>query len=317
MGTIITGEEQIDDMSSFIDDTDRACRNRAIALINCCRLLSRVSRQWRRQYIELRRVLETCDDALRSAACMGDEVTATNQANESFESAVRSLAKYEFKFQSGANVINSWMKRAMRRDLFEVSSVPLPPSPMIVIDFIVFKTLPDPKPVIVRQVLRRGAELDEVLWNFSRFNDNRRITLQDNPHFYLELPTSADAYTGEFRTLPVQDMQLISNSTVYVLVDRPIHVFLETEQETRIFGNVYMLKDVMIFKDIHGTLEGETIVGESIRDTPNLGHYKKSFPSEFPASNLPIYRRGFPPGIMINHTTEWTREDWRELIRRS
>jgi len=187
---------------------------------------------------------------------------------------------------------------------------------MIVVDFIVFRTLPDPKPIIVRQVLRRAAELDEVLWNFSRFNDNRRITLQDNPHFYLELPTSVDAYTGEFRTLPVQDMQLISNSTIYVLVDRPSRVFLETEQETRIFGNVYMLKDVMIFKDIHGTLEGETMIGESIRDTPNLGHYKKPFPTEFPASDLPIYRRGFPPGIMINHTIEWTREDWRDLIRK-
>jgi hypothetical protein len=41
---------------------------------------------------------------------------------------------------------------------------------------------------------------------------------------------------------------LIFNSTVYVLIDRPSRVFLETEQETRIFGNVYMLKDVMIFK---------------------------------------------------------------------
>ncbi|KAI0296671.1 hypothetical protein BC826DRAFT_1004273, partial [Russula brevipes] len=51
------------------------------------------------------------------------------------------------------------MRRAMRKDLFEVSSVPLPPSPMIVVDFIVFRTLPDPKPIIVRQVLRRAAEL--------------------------------------------------------------------------------------------------------------------------------------------------------------
>jgi hypothetical protein len=45
------------------------------------------------------RVLESCDDALRSAAYMGDEVT--NEANESFEFAVQSLAKYELRFQSG------------------------------------------------------------------------------------------------------------------------------------------------------------------------------------------------------------------------
>jgi hypothetical protein len=52
------------------------------------------------------------------------------------------------------------------------------------------------------EVLRRAAELDEVLWNFSRFNDNRRITLQDNPHFYLELPTSVDAYTRRIQNAP-------------------------------------------------------------------------------------------------------------------
>ena len=70
-----------------------------------------------------------------------------------------------------------------------------------------------------------------------------------------------------------------------------------------------------VSSDIHGTLEGEAMVGESIRDTPNLGHYKKPFPTEFSASDLPIYRRDFP-GIMINDRTEWTREDWRDLIRR-
>ncbi|KAI0290202.1 hypothetical protein BC826DRAFT_1106558 [Russula brevipes] len=147
------------------------------------------------------------------------------------------------------------------------------PSPMIVVDFIVFKTLPDPKPIIVRQVLRRGAELDEVLWNFSRFNDNRRITLQDNPHFYLELPTSVDAYTGEFRTLPL--VECFFPSPIWVLSP----------------------------SDIHGTLEGEAMVGESIRDTPNLGHYKEPFPMEFSASDLPTYRRGFP-GIMTSPDDE-------------
>jgi hypothetical protein len=55
MDTLITEEEKIGDTPSFIDVTDEAYRNRAIALINSCRLLSRVSRQWRRQYIELRR----------------------------------------------------------------------------------------------------------------------------------------------------------------------------------------------------------------------------------------------------------------------
>ncbi|KAI0290302.1 hypothetical protein BC826DRAFT_1106538 [Russula brevipes] len=92
---------------------------------------------------------------------------------------------------------------------------------MIAVDFVIFKTLPDPRPIVVRQVLNRTADLDMVLWNFSRFKDDRRITLQENPHFYLDLPTSVDAYTGEFNAFPVQNIQLTSNATIYVLVDQP------------------------------------------------------------------------------------------------
>ncbi|KAI0286459.1 hypothetical protein BC826DRAFT_1189330 [Russula brevipes] len=138
------------------------------------------------------RVLENVDDALHSAARMGDECQRNQLVDEKGDE-----------------------ERPVRGIIYAIAHEQ--PSPMIVVDFIVFKTLPDPKPIIRCTVV--PLNFNEVLWNFSRFNDNRRITLQDNPHFYLELPTSVDAYTSEFRTLPVQDMQLISNSTIYVLVD--------------------------------------------------------------------------------------------------
>lgn len=97
-------------------------------------------------------------------------------------------------------------------------------------------------------MLSHTAGLDEVLWNFTQFEDERRITLHDNPHFYSDLPTSFDAYTAQFKALPIGNFAPEPNATIYVLVDQRRRVFLETRHETRICGNVFVLNDVMIFK---------------------------------------------------------------------
>ena len=99
-------------------------------------------------------------------------------------------------------------------------------------------------------MLSHSAVIEEVFWNFAHFWDNRRITLQDNPHFYLELPTSLDAYTAKFKARPIEHLKVKPNATIYILVDHSRRVFLETEHETRIFDHVFMLKDVMIFKGL-------------------------------------------------------------------
>ena len=99
-------------------------------------------------------------------------------------------------------------------------------------------------------MLSPAASIEEVLWNFAQFDDDRRITLQNNPHFYLDLPTSSHAYTGQFKARPLENLKLRPNAIVYVLVDQPRRVFLETRQETWMFGNVFVFKDVMIFKGL-------------------------------------------------------------------
>jgi hypothetical protein len=97
-------------------------------------------------------------------------------------------------------------------------------------------------------MLSHSAGIEEVLWNFTQFEDESRISLHDNPHFYSDLPTSFDAYTVRFRALPIDNFAPKPNATIYVLVDQPRRVFLETRHGTRIFGNVFVLNDVMIFK---------------------------------------------------------------------
>lgn len=103
-------------------------------------------------------------------------------------------------------------------------------------------------------MLSPTAGIEEVLWNFTQFEDERRITLHDNPHFYSDLPTSIDPYTAQFKAFPIKNFTPNPNATIYVLVDQPRRVFLETKHDTRIFGNVFVSNDVMIYKGMYASL---------------------------------------------------------------
>jgi hypothetical protein len=123
--------------------------------------------------------------------------------------------------------------------------------------------------------------LPEILWNFGRYSNNARITLEQNPHFYLRCPADESAYTPTFRRYPLKDPSgaLECNDTVYVLFDRPCRVFLDSEHKPKIFGNIWLLNSTLIFRglcyvslprfrsdvfpDDSGVIEGEQLVKSS------------------------------------------------------
>jgi hypothetical protein len=100
----------------------------------------------------------------------------------------------------------------------------------------------------IPEVLSQSSNMNEILWNFSRFKDGRRLTLKDNPHFYEKLPTSEEKYEGQFRIDPIETFH---HDKISVLTDNPGltgRVFLETAKEKRAFGNVWVPKNAIIFK---------------------------------------------------------------------
>ena len=165
-------------------------------------------------------------------------------------------------------------------------------------------------------MLSKGSNLAEVLWNFARCKHEKRLTLSQNPHFYQALPTSRDAYGGEFQRDPTSNF--LDTPKICVLTNRPGRLYLETGQNPRAFDNVWAPKDAMIFKgaclasslvacfdmhlDVCGKLEGETIVGVSVQRTRNLG-YRVDPHTTTPSPNT--------------NPTKWEPlQDWREPIRR-
>jgi hypothetical protein len=187
-------------------------------------------------------------------------------------------------------------------------------------------------------VLRKSPTLEEILWNFSRFKDpKKRLTLSQNPHFYAWLPSSPEEYDAKFRTYPIESFLHTGITRVHVLTDNPGstgRVFLETAQDTRAFGNSWIPNKAIIFKgsllsitfflpvifpDVCGKLEGESIVGEAIKDTTNLRYFQElpQFPAPRPAF-LP--NRNNPSPTMNEAPTSSTTgvpiRDWRGPIHR-
>ncbi|KAI0251675.1 hypothetical protein BJV78DRAFT_417431 [Lactifluus subvellereus] len=151
-------------------------------------------------------VLGFANNAVRSAAHAGEKVT--HEANERFELAVQALDIYEkifvrrryksiIEIMKQAEWNDAWFLQSRRshlgRDKSPVSRTP--------VNFVIFRTLPDPKPTIIRRKYRRTklvfyclihvlemlvsrSDVSETLWNFSCFG-----ILTDVSH-YKRMPTS-------------------------------------------------------------------------------------------------------------------------------
>ena len=98
-------------------------------------------------------------------------------------------------------------------------------------------------------MVNENPTLAEILWNFSRFKDERRLTLKQNPHFYTHLPMSREAYGGGFKMEPTEDFRHANK--FYVLTDRQGLTYLKTGQYTRYFGNFWCPNGAIIFKGEH------------------------------------------------------------------
>ena len=136
--------------------------------------------------------------------------------------------------------------------------------PTKIVKFLLNKSLPDENPAFVNrerdfskllmvsdpipEVLCPLSKTNEILWNFSRLKDEKRLTLKVNPHFYEKLPTSAEKYKGRFQIDPVETFEQEEISVLTDNLGQAGRVFLKTAKKIRAFGNVWVPKSAIIFK---------------------------------------------------------------------
>jgi hypothetical protein len=96
----------------------------------------------------------------------------------------------------------------------------------------------------------------QILWIFSRRKGDRRITLKENPHFYLKIPRKGaesefDSWQDGkgFHRDPLSQIgpDLEQNGTVYVILDKKCRLYLDVA-ETRVFGNLCQPHKKIILK---------------------------------------------------------------------
>jgi hypothetical protein len=161
-------------------------------------------------------------------------------------------------------------------------------------------------------VLSDSPSLQEILWNFSRFKDEKqRLTLRDNPHFYSD-PISLEARRDSLKIDPTDDFRHADK--FYVLTDKPEPLYIVTDWGLQSFGNFWCLQNAVIFKgfasffysppvsdvlpDICGRLRVDCIVREF------LGGTYYGFCRRLPVSSIsktsksrrlqPIITQGYP-----------------------
>jgi hypothetical protein len=101
----------------------------------------------------------------------------------------------------------------------------------------------------VPEVLSDSPSLQEILWNFTHFQDEKkRLTLTENPHFYAELPTSPEEYGDSLKIDPTEDFR--HSHKFYVLTDNPELVHIMTNRVSQSFGNFWCPKNTIIFKGL-------------------------------------------------------------------
>ena len=174
-------------------------------------------------------------------------------------------------------------------------------------------------------VFNEDPSLAEILWNFSRFKDERRLTLKQNPHFYAHLPMSPEEYTGGFTMEPTEDFHHVDQ--LYVLPDRQGLTYFKTDQHTQCFGNFWCPNDAIIFKgehisylffflflvsnilsDLGGRLMGENIIKASLK-TKHWQFCTRPLVVTAPDLSTVANRRICPPIITLGCPCEnWKRQ---------
>ena len=98
------------------------------------------------------------------------------------------------------------------------------------------------------EFLGNSPSIQEILWNFySRWDKKNCLTLKDNPHFYIELPTLLNAHGESVKIDPTEDFRHANK--YYVLTDkRELAHIMTGNKILRSFGNFWHSENTVIFK---------------------------------------------------------------------
>jgi len=94
------------------------------------------------------------------------------------------------------------------------------------------------------------VKIAELLWTFSRLPEDQRISLKQNPQFYLsrDLSDQVSVYDDQFKLEPLKDLRPEKDSVVLVLLDRAGQIFVDYQKFSKTYGNIWRPYNTIILK---------------------------------------------------------------------
>ncbi|KAI0271911.1 hypothetical protein BGY98DRAFT_184478 [Russula aff. rugulosa BPL654] len=263
----------VGDVASFrkyVKYIGRAYQKRSVAMIQLCRLFLEISPGKPDQIDALRSLFETVEDALKSAVDAGKD--HSDAADTAFATAEKRwtgmphgiiqnnmLGDVQDIIEDAAqkdSYIAKTHKRLSTRLGFNKSDSP-PTSSLVKVHFQILQSPTDRReaPVVTCE-LGPDVKISELLWTFSRLPEDQRISLKQNPHFYFskDLSDHASAYDDQFRLEPLKDLRPMKDLVVMVLLDRAGQIFVDYQQFSKTYGNIWRPENTIILKGRQFTL---------------------------------------------------------------
>ena len=96
------------------------------------------------------------------------------------------------------------------------------------------------------------VNVSELLWTFSRLPEDQRVTLKQNPHFYLskDLPDRPLVYNDHFVLKPLKDLKPEKDLKVLILLDRTGRIYFDCEKFSKTYVNIWRPHNTIILKGI-------------------------------------------------------------------
>lgn len=275
----------VGDIASFrkyVKYIGRAYQKRSVAMIQLCRLFLEISPGKPDQIDALRSLFETVEDALKSAVDAGKD--SSDAADTAFATAEEALDWYAAwhhpKQQEVLGDVQDIIEDAAQKDSYITKthkrlstrlgfnkSDSLPTSSLVKVHFQILQSPTDRReaPVVTCE-LGPDVKISELLWTFSRLPEDQRISLKQNPHFYFskDLSDQASAYDELFKLEPLKDLRPTKDLVVMVLLDRAGQIFVDYQQFSKTYGNIWRPDNTIILKDLQGTLEATTLISPKL-----------------------------------------------------
>ncbi|KAH9056288.1 hypothetical protein EDB87DRAFT_1258271 [Lactarius vividus] len=295
----------------------RAYREQATTLIEICRLYVDTYPQTYTVNDELQNIFRLADAALSAAGRARKGTTA--EATDAFVRVQEEIKQFGRSPQKGKGtpVTGSHRKQlfdpitalesASEKDEKSMSTVsrvksvfkaPIPSGSTKKVNFVIVESLPHKErdnQLIIHQEIDNSTTTKEIVWKFNRYperNDDRNIlgitpkaASKQNPHFYLHLSKDPASFHSEFHKDPLKDFAhgLRTGDTIYVLLDKSCHLFLDAAKP-HVFGNLWKPHRTVILKDISGDLDSEDKVLRKIGESQDYWH-RSSRSSQHPAQS--------------------------------